>query len=155
MKGWVTLDSPETGLFSSANCKVINNGRENTFFFLVLIVILWALTQKRKILNNRRDNTIFMLKIPFYRFLIWKISFLSFFKEFISKICSRHIVENGFPHLSLNFHPNRWNVHAFTTFMYIEIFKLFFFCVKAHRITIKTRKKLSLYCYLSLYNSRF
>ena len=35
--------------------------------------------------------------------------------------------------------------------MYIEIFRLFFFCVKAHRITNKTRKKtLSLLLFITL-----
>ena len=35
--------------------------------------------------------------------------------------------------------------------MYIEIFRVFFFCVKAHRRTIKTRKKtLSLLLYITL-----
>ena len=75
----------------------------------------------REQIFEKENNTIFMLK-----------------NTILSISCMNNIFYLFFKNLSQNSE-------------YIEIFRLFFFCVKAHRITIKPRKKnLSLILFIIL-----
>ena len=98
-------------------------------------------------------------EIRFYRFLVWKIFFIFFLRIYLEILLPTHCRElfsaslikfsskslQRFSRFYVLQHQTVHRVHAFTflftTFMYIEIFRLFFFCVKAHWIPILKKKK--------------